>query len=82
MKITKYAERTCVRCKVLDRVLKNVELPCEVETIYVEDMDSEALIAQGIESLPTLVIENEDKKEMLSGMMTPDIITEAIKKVG
>lgn len=81
MKITKYAGKSCVKCRIVDQVFKLVTLPCEVETIYVEDEGNEAFMSKGIESLPTIVFENENDKIMLTGTITPKMINEAIEKL-
>lgn len=69
MKITKYASHTCVRCKVLDKLLKQMGIEPD-ETIYTEDIDPEKLAREGIMSLPTLIFEDGDNKKTLSGAIT------------
>lgn len=75
MKITKYAGHTCVRCKLLDKVLKHLKLEDKVETIYAEDLGEEKLIEMGIMTLPTLIMEKDGETKILSGNILPqDII--------
>lgn len=75
MKITKYAGHTCVRCKLLDKVLTHLKLDDIVETIYAEDIGEGKLIEMGIMTLPTLIIEKDGKTKILSGNILPqDII--------
>lgn len=81
MKITKFAGRSCVKCKVLDQVFKYVTLPCEVQTRYVEDESNEAFVTEGVMSLPTLVLENNNEKITLTGAITPKMITDAVTKL-
>ena len=56
-KITKYASHTCVKCKILDKMLKQLNIEPD-ETIYTEDVDINELTQRGIMSLPTLIIDN------------------------
>lgn len=79
MNITKYASNSCVKCKVLDRILKSMKLPTDVVTYYHEDNPDKF---EDITSLPTLVIEEGDKKEVLTGVMNPRMIEDAISRVG
>ena len=69
MKITKYASHTCVKCKVLDKLLKQMGIEPD-KIIYIEDMDPEKLAKDGIMSLPTLIFEDGDEKHILTGMIT------------
>lgn len=77
MKITKYASHTCVRCKVLDKLLKQMNIEPN-ETIYIEDVDPEKLARDGIMSLPTLIFENGENKKVLSGAITSKNIKECL----
>ena len=81
MEINKYASKSCMKCKVLDRILKSVNLPCSVNTLYVED-NEELFKEKGIEQLPTLEISNEGKESIyLTGTIAPKQIAEAIDKL-
>lgn len=78
MNITKYASQGCVKCKVLDRTLKTMTLPCDIKTVYVED-NEELFKEKNIESLPTLEITEEGKSPIyLTGVISPKQINEAI----
>lgn len=81
MNITKYASQGCVKCKVLDRTLKTMTLPCDVTTLYVED-NEDLFKEKNIESLPTLEISVEGKDPIyLTGVLAPKQITEAIESL-
>lgn len=80
IEITEYSSKSCVKCKMLDRTLKNMTLPTELTKIYVED-NEEAFVKEGITNLPTLVIKKGEKKESLSAPILPKHILEAIKNV-
>jgi predicted DsbA family dithiol-disulfide isomerase len=80
MEITKFAGKTCVKCRVLDNILKQVDLPCEVNTVYMED-EEEQFEKNGVVTVPTLLIKNGDKEVKLEGMSVPDMIKDAISKV-
>ena len=81
MEIIKYAGKNCVKCKVLDRVFDRVTLPCELQTVYVEDVGEDKFQALGVTNLPTVVFKNNGKEERLTGALTPKLIQEAIEKV-
>jgi hypothetical protein len=81
MEITKFAGKSCVKCKMLDRVFSKVTLPCEIKTRYVEDESNEQFIQEGVDSLPTLVFKNATNTIKLSGTITPKQINEAIDKL-
>lgn len=81
MNITKYASQSCVKCKVLDRTLKTMTLPCDVTTLYVED-NEELFKEKNIESLPTLEISESGKESIyLTGVLAPKQIKEAIESL-
>ncbi len=80
MEIIKYAGHDCVKCKVLDKVFRYVELPCEIQTLYVEDEGQERFVRDGVQSLPTLVFKEEGKDSIyLTGAILPKMITDAIE---
>lgn len=81
MEIIKFAGKSCVKCKMLDRIFKQVELPCEINTRYVEDESNEKFMQEGIDSLPTLVFKNATNTIKLSGTITPKQINEAIQQL-
>ena len=68
-KITKYASHTCVKCKILDKMLKQLNIEPD-ETKYTEDVDINELTQRGIMSLPTLIIDNGKQTYKLSGAIT------------
>jgi len=81
MEIIKYAGKSCVKCKTLERIFSMVDLPCEVQTIYVEDVGEPAFVAAGVNMMPTVIIKNGEEKIKLEGMITPKQLQEAIEKV-
>lgn len=81
MEIIKYAGKHCVKCKVLDRVFDKINLPCELQTIYVEDVGEDKFQALGITNLPTIVIKNDTDEIKLTGALTPKMIQDAIEKL-
>lgn len=68
-KIIKYASRTCIKCRVLDKLLKEMGITPD-ETIFIEDVDTNELTQRGIMSLPTLIIDNGKQTLKLSGTIT------------
>ena len=81
MEITKYASQSCVKCKVLDRTLKTVKLPCDVNVLYVED-NRELFEQKGIDQLPTLEFKVEGKDPIyLEGLCSPKQINEVIESL-
>jgi len=81
MEITKFAGKSCIKCKMLDRIFKQVELPCEIKTRYVEDESNEQFLQEGVDSLPTLVFKNSTDTIRLSGTITPKQIKEVIEQL-
>ena len=79
MKITKYAGKNCVKCKLLDKILNHLKIQ-DIETIYMEDIGEDKLMEIGIMSLPTLIIEKNDHKHILSGTILPQDITDIINE--
>lgn len=77
MKITKYAGKNCVKCKLLDKILNHLKIQ-DVETIYIEDVGEDVLTKMGIMSLPVLIIEKDEKKHILSGTILPQDITDIL----
>lgn len=80
MKITKYASQHCVKCKLLDKMLKHMNIE-NIETVYIEDVDTEELTKKGIMTVPTLIIEGNDKEIRLFGAILPQDITDAINTI-
>lgn len=81
MKIIKYSGKNCVRCKLLDKILKHMDLEKICDTIYMEDEGEQSFIDKGIMTLPTIIIKNNDKEITLSGQILPQDITDAIKNL-
>lgn len=81
MKIVKYSGKNCVRCKLLDKILKHMNLEDVCETIYMEDEGEQCFIDKGIMTLPTIIISKNNKDITLSGQILPQDITDAIKEL-
>lgn len=81
MEIIKYAGQTCHNCRRLEKLLETMTLPCEVKTLYIEDLDPDILDKEGVRSLPTLVFINNDKRESISGVINKSQIEECINAV-
>lgn len=80
MKITKYASQSCVKCRLLDKILSHLQIN-NYENIYLEDVGMEEIEKQGVMSFPTLVFEKNGKKEMLTGNILPQDITDMLEKM-
>lgn len=81
MEIIKFAGQGCIKCKVLDNILRQVDLPCELETVYMEE-DKDMFEKNGVVSVPTLLIKNGQKEVTLKNAITPNMIKEALREVG
>ena len=82
MKIIKYAGKSCVKCKALDRILEQVDLPCAVDVRYVEDFGQDSPEFSEITTMPTLkFIGDNNNSVTLTGMQSPNAIKEAILQV-
>ena len=79
MKVTKFASNTCVKCKVLDGIIKQAGLK-DVNVVYSED-NSEEFEKNNVTTVPTLLLENGDKREFLEGLVSPAMIKEAMARV-
>ena len=80
MEVTKFASKGCVKCKVLDNILKQAGVK-DYKVLYSED-NKEEFERNNITTFPTLLFENEDKREILEGIVSANMIKEAIAKVG
>lgn len=78
MKITKYASKSCVKCKVLDNILKQAGVT-DYEVLFSEDNEN-LFEEKGVTTLPTLIFEGNGE-ERLEGIVSPNQIKEAIAKV-
>lgn len=76
--ITKYASKSCVKCKVLDGILKQAGV--EYDTVYSED-NVELFEELGVTTLPTLIFKNGEKETILEGIVSPAQIKEALSSV-
>lgn len=81
MEVIKYAGKHCIKCKVVDRIFDKVTLPCELQTVYVEDAGEDKFQALGITNLPTIVVKNDTDEVKLTGALTPKMIQDAIEKL-
>ena len=81
MEIIKYTSKRSVKGKMIDQVFEYIELPCPLETRYVEDVGERELIGKGIFSLPAIYVKNGDKKVILSDNVTPKKLQDAIDSV-
>ena len=79
MNITKYASKTCVKCKVLDNILKQAGVT-DYNVLFSED-NKELFEEKNITTMPTLIFENNNKTDVLEGIVSPNMIKEAIEKV-
>lgn len=59
MKIIKFGANWCASCKVLSRVMGEMEIPYEVEDIDI-DTDMDKVSTYGIRGIPTLVLLDVD----------------------
>lgn len=80
MEVTKFASKSCVKCKVLDNYIKQAGLT-NVNVIYSEDNDEE-FKKNNVTTVPTLLLQNGDKKEYLEGIVSPAMIKEAVERIG
>ena len=78
MEITKFASKSCVKCKVLDSILKQAGV--EYSTVYTED--NEGLFEEkGITTLPTLIFSEGEKEKRLECMVSPQMIKDAVAEL-
>ena len=77
MKITKYASKSCVKCKVLDNILKQAGV--EYDVLYSED-NEELFKEKGINTLPTLIFEGKEERR-LEGIVSPAQIKEVVAEI-
>ena len=78
MKITKYASKSCVKCKVLDNILKQAGVT-DYDVLYSED-NEELFKERNVTTMPTLIFEGNGETR-LEGIVSPAMIKEAIKSV-
>ena len=71
MKVLKFQAAWCGPCKMLSRVLEDMQLSVEVQSIDI-DTDKELAIQYGIRGVPTCILLNDTGAEVRrqSGVMT------------
>ena len=82
MQITQYLSKQSVKCRMFENVFSYIDIPCEIKTVYVEDVGERYCMKNDIHFYPTLIIEGDKDKIILYGNITPAKIQEAINKVG
>jgi len=70
MKLIKFYADWCQPCKMLSKVMKNIEFPYPVEEVNI-DKDNETTMNYGIRSVPALLLidENNNIVKRMSGYM-------------
>lgn len=81
MLITQYISKQSVKCKIFNNLITHMDIPCEIKTIYTEDVGERYCMKNNIRFVPTLIIEGSKDKIVLSGQISPTQIQEAITKV-
>ena len=81
IKIIKYISQSCVKCKLLDKILKHLNIK-DYEDLCLEDIGMEQLEKLGIMSFPTLVFEKDGEKKTLTGNILPQDITDILNEWG
>lgn len=79
--IKKYASHSCVKCKLLDKVLKHLNLLDKTETVYIEDLTEDELAQLNATSVPILLISNGETTERLVGNILPQDIHDIVEKL-
>ena len=81
MKLLKFHATWCAPCKMLSRVMEDVQLPMPVEEIDI-DQDRDAAMKFGIRGVPTLVIVDDAGAEVrrMSGMLMENQLLEFVNK--
>ena len=76
MEITKFASKSCVKCKVLDGILKQAGV--EYNTVYAED-NQDLFESLNITTMPTLLFKQGEDEKRLEGIVSPAQIKEVIE---
>ena len=76
MEITKFASKSCVKCKVLDGILKQAGV--EYNTVYAED-NQDLFESLNITTMPTLLFKQGENEKRLEGIVSPAQIKEVIE---
>jgi thioredoxin 1 len=81
MKLLKFYADWCGPCKMLSRVMEDVELPYPVEEINI-DKQQDLAIQYGIRGVPTLILVDEESKEVrrVSGMLMESQLNAFVNK--
>lgn len=76
MEITKFASKSCVKCKVLDGILKQAGV--DYNTVYAED-NQDLFESLNITTMPTLLFKQGENEKRLEGIVSPAQIKEVIE---
>ena len=76
MEITKFASKSCVKCKVLDGILKQAGVV--YNTVYAED-NQDLFESLNITTMPTLLFKQGEDEKRLEGIVSPAQIKEVIE---
>ena len=76
MEITKFASKSCVKCKVLDGILKQAGVV--YNTVYAED-SQDLFESLNITTMPTLLFKQGENEKRLEGIVSPAQIKEVIE---
>ena len=76
MEITKFASKSCVKCKVLDGILKQAGVV--YNTVYAED-NQDLFENLNITTMPTLLFKQGEDEKRLEGIVSPAQIKEVIE---
>lgn len=76
MEITKFASKRCVKCKVLDGILKQAGVV--YNTVYAED-NQDLFENLNITTMPTLLFKQGENEKRLEGIVSPAQIKEVIE---
>lgn len=76
MEITKFASKSCVKCRVIDNILKPLGL--KYDTVYAED-NQELFESLNITTMPTLLFKEGENEKRIEGMASPAQIKEIVE---
>ena len=76
MEITKFSSKSCVKCKVLDGILKQAGV--DYNTVYAED-NQDLFESLNITTMPTLLFKQGENEKRLEGIVSPAQIKEVIE---
>lgn len=78
MEITKFASKSCVKCKVLDGILKQAGV--DYNTVYAED-NQDLFESLNITTMPTLLFKQGENEKRLEGIVSPAQIKEVVESL-